>query len=609
MLRLAALALLLGRGAATWHPLRRNEQPVKSFDRSVLGNLRNAGEVADPRLSRSHMFVAEITVGTPPQTLNCLLDSGSADLWVPSMRCKSCRTRHHFHADASSTFMPAIAHTDHGDMPVPVEVDDNSGRIVGFIVQDRVSLGPWVFHNQTFLIVEESHLPIHRTWDGICGLGWKGMSSAVEPLYRNLQRNHGYATFALVPSSPGQTYLVVGEVPHQFVHTVAWAEAEPVGHDRERSFWVASGSVGANSEAPLHTRFLIDTGTSFLLAPRKHYTRFLRSLFPRHLFDHLCGADPAADNLVVCDCAIMEGEVAHHELVVYLGGRKFGLPIPKLFKRVPTTDGGELCLLHVQQNSMTSVNPLDLLNALLGGGLGLVPGDSSGGPAGAKGARSANGTKGQAAPPFLLPPFLMPQGGKNGPPLPTDAEQVEEVTETRPDGAVCTTTLVWVGGHLKKNTTACRDQRRLQLALPGTPGDEMGEMWVLGGAFLEHFVTVLDFENHRLGFGEFIQGPTAKAHPTEQPTPAAVVRDARVPRAQRPFSSATAAAMDTEKQGGGFPWGPFLFGMFLIVPIGMAWVLARKMRTRRDLSAPLDQQGERDAELWEDAHADAAVAE
>ena len=48
----------------------------------------------------------QIQVGTPGQPINVCFDTGSADLWVPSMNCTtpSCLGHHRFNSQASSTY-------------------------------------------------------------------------------------------------------------------------------------------------------------------------------------------------------------------------------------------------------------------------------------------------------------------------------------------------------------------------------------------------------------------------------------------------------------------------------------------------------------------------
>merc|ERR1719433_2695602 len=111
--------------------------------------------------------------------------------------------------------------------------------------------------------------------------------------------------------------------------------------------------------------------------------------------------------------------------------------------------------------------------------------------------------------------------------IPQATQNVEEeiTEETKPDGTICRTTLVMQGGKLQKNSTRCtkpvggetaEPARRLQLVLPGFPNmgpqpreGSVDDLFVLGGVFLERYVTVFDFSNARIGFAQPLNPPDA----------------------------------------------------------------------------------------------------
>merc|ERR1712110_1322429 len=124
---------------------------------------------------------------------------------------------------------------------------------------------------------------------------------------------------------------------------------------------------------------------------------------------------------MVCDCSAVQDESVP-ALGIQLGPGALMLPIGDLFLRVPSAQGGELCLLQVDVNYIQS-------SPSSGGGLG-----------------------------GLL-------SGLFGRRLQNEAEA-----------------------------------RRLQMF-----GGASDELWMVGGVFLEHFVTIYDFDNARLGFGQRAQ--------------------------------------------------------------------------------------------------------
>lgn len=614
-----------GDGSPGHQKVSRREQALPSFSRSVLGDL-SALEQGPPSFLREHMFIADISVGTPPQTMKCLLDSGTADIWIPSRRCRSCEQGHHFHADKSETFMPAVARTDQGLMPVPVRMDYKSGEVVGFLVQDTIGLG-WVeVKNQSFLIVEEAKLPDHREWDGICGLGWHRMAAegTGQPLYRHFQPMHHNMQqradvkpiFSLVPAPDRQAYIVVGEVPEAAMKegTLAWLQAEPLVEGSPKSFWAVQGTIQARDRDEMRARFVVDTASPFLFAPRDLFPSFVRALLPEGHFDQLCGADPNAGSLVVCSC----DDGLDAEVWVNLGDSGFRLGSDKLFKRVPDNGGGEdLCLLAIQPNPSSSMDPMELLGDLLTGS-----GITQGGEPELPNDLDPEG----AGQPFDMPPlpFLVPiaealnatftKGHAGGAPITVPAadgslqnlmpllppiageEQVEEIVEMKPDGTSCTTTLVWDAKGLKRNSTECSDgtqAEKRRLSDSETPNN----LWVLGGPFLEHFVTVMDFENSRIGFAQPVGQESAQLERAIQVSnpnlevsnpnlgAATPVRDApRMSGAQEGQPPGPADAEDPDAHAGGFPWGTLVLLACLGTAACFFYRVQQKTKRRKNLA-------------------------
>lgn len=331
-------------------------------------------------------MVLEISLGTPPQKLRCLLDTGSSDLWVPSKRCASCgRNQSRFDADASSTFSPQL----HGGSPKQVEVAYDSGLVVGYEAQETLMVGETEIKNQSFVIVEDDRLPDDAEWDGICGLGWKGLAVLPKPLYQRLQEEGGVAAFAIAPTAEGEASLQV-EGPAEGSYkegTMIWADAEEPRSSAERGFWMTSGGVAVKKERPADVHFVVDSGSSQVLqVPLEHYLGLVGSLVPEGALQELCEKSDAGPpgRPLVCKCDVTQQ--IPKPLRLYLGNHSFNVTADELFARLPG-DGGK-CVLQIQPKA--GADPLQHeIGGLLGGLLGPLAGELPGAWGGPTSAPSA----------------------------------------------------------------------------------------------------------------------------------------------------------------------------------------------------------------------------
>ncbi|XP_004710739.1 napsin-A [Echinops telfairi] len=180
---LPLLLLLLGPVAAALIriPLRRvHPQP------STLDPLRAWGEpVQHPSLGTSSpgdkstfvplsnymnvQYFGEIGLGTPPQNFSVIFDTGSSNLWVPSIRCHflslPCWFHHRFNAKASSSFQRN---------GTKFAIHYGTGRLSGILSEDKLTIGGVKGASVVFgeALWEPSLIFTFAHFDGIFGLGF-----------------------------------------------------------------------------------------------------------------------------------------------------------------------------------------------------------------------------------------------------------------------------------------------------------------------------------------------------------------------------------------------------------------------------------------------------
>jgi len=315
---------------------------LSQFDHSVLGNTVNKSGVSSIRVRRHHAFSVNISVGMPLRPVRCLIDTCFADVLVAEPICKQSRTCK------------------------VVKTQQNLSR--GLHGLDSVHMGSAIFRNQSMLLIGEASLPRDRDWDGICGVGWQHVAREGPPWFSSvIENSQGRTFFSLVPGHDGTGRMVIGDLPVEAMkkETLVWVSKEPSASGSGTALWMFKGGLAIHRAVPTPAKFIIDTGTSFVLTPANLYVAFVREMLPFNAFDKACGVDAAAGNLVICSCDVIHSNEAV-PLRVTLRDRELMVKLRHLFRRVPSDDGGELCLLQVQPFLTQSLDPLEFISGFQG---------------------------------------------------------------------------------------------------------------------------------------------------------------------------------------------------------------------------------------------------
>ncbi|XP_077527631.1 cathepsin E-B-like isoform X2 [Haemaphysalis longicornis] len=118
-------------------------------------------------------YYGDITIGTPPQSFRVVFDTGSSDLWVPSVMCAGresiCSLHQQYDSAKSSTHVSNGTH---------VNISYAGGTVYGEVATDAVTIGNCTVKNQRFLQVDSRPGTAFATakFDGILGLAYPSMS-------------------------------------------------------------------------------------------------------------------------------------------------------------------------------------------------------------------------------------------------------------------------------------------------------------------------------------------------------------------------------------------------------------------------------------------------
>ncbi|XP_036384652.1 pepsin A-like isoform X2 [Megalops cyprinoides] len=244
-----------------WEEYRRKYpyNPMVKFDPSFAVGSEQMTNDAD--LS----YYGVISIGTPPQSFRVIFDTGSSNLWVPSVYCNSaaCNNHRKFVPSQSSTYRYAGR---------PLSIQYGTGSMTGFLAYDTVQVGGIVDTNQIFgLSQSEAPFMAHMAADGILGLAFPSISSSgATPVFDNMWKQGlvSQDLFSVYLTSNSQSGSVVtfgGIDPSYYTGSIVWI---PLSSETYWQITMDSVTINGNTVACNGgCQAIVDTGTSLIVGP------------------------------------------------------------------------------------------------------------------------------------------------------------------------------------------------------------------------------------------------------------------------------------------------------------------------------------------------------
>ncbi|XP_074087465.1 pepsin A-like [Macrotis lagotis] len=213
-------------------------------------------------------YFGTIGIGNPQQEFSVHFDTGSSNLWVPSIYCSSLPCSNHklFDPHKSLSFQP----TDK-----TMIIFYGTGSMLGVLAYDTVQIGDILVANQTFglSLFEPGITLYHSHFDGILGLAYPSAAvSEATPVFDNMWDqgllSQQVFAFYLTRNEQNGSIVMFGDVdPSYYQGNLNWV---PVSKPK---FWqITIDSITMDGQmigCEGGCQGIIDTGTSLLLGPTK----------------------------------------------------------------------------------------------------------------------------------------------------------------------------------------------------------------------------------------------------------------------------------------------------------------------------------------------------
>ncbi|KIK69444.1 hypothetical protein GYMLUDRAFT_68042 [Collybiopsis luxurians FD-317 M1] len=158
------------------YPSSRVNQTRK--DSAKFGKRASSASIAITDQDDDASYFGTISIGTPGQSMNIVLDTGSSDLWVVGTNCLGCGTgTPAFDSTKSSSFQSTTSSSG-SSTNGETTIQYGSGTVRGTLAQDTVEMGGFTVKSQTFLVADGlTRGLLDGPVSGIMGLAFQSIAS------------------------------------------------------------------------------------------------------------------------------------------------------------------------------------------------------------------------------------------------------------------------------------------------------------------------------------------------------------------------------------------------------------------------------------------------